>query len=96
MPQLPRAPKSSTPSRVHLTRHARNRIRRRRPFVITEEDVKAVLQEPEADEADEDEARNAWGRIRRNWWLRVTYSRERHGVVVLTVVARKRGPKGTR
>ncbi len=71
-------------------------MRRRRPFLITEEDVKAVLQAPEADEAEEDEARNAWGRIRTSWWLRVTYSQERHRVVVLTVVARKRGPKGTR
>ena len=69
-------------------------MRRRRPFLITEEDVKAVLQAPEADEADEGNARNAWGPIRTNWWLRVTYSRERHRVVVLTVVVRKRGPKG--
>jgi hypothetical protein len=66
-------------------------MRRRRPFRVTEADVLGVSQSSVVDEADEDDRRNGWQKIRRNWRLGVTCRRELERLIVLSVVARK-GP----
>ena len=67
---------------VYLTRHARRRIKWRN---ISLEDVQETLTHPDKVEYLPDERINAFKSIGKKL-IRVTYSREERGIVVISVV----------
>jgi len=73
---------------IYLTRHARNRLRFWR---LTEDDIRAVLDEPSYRTPSEHGRLNAWKETERGW-IRVSFIDEGSRRVVITVTIRRVGP----
>ena len=73
---------------ARFTRHARNRLRLWR---LDEADVIVALEQPDRVTPSDRGRLNAWKRSAERW-LRVTYTVEDSGRVVITVTPRRRGP----
>jgi len=76
---------------VHITRHARNRMRL---YEVTEDGVRAALTNPEQVIAGAFGAQQAWKRGAQGTWLRVTFKDEGTRRVVITVTPKRLGPGG--
>jgi hypothetical protein len=76
---------------IRLTRHARNRMRRRE---IGEDLIQATLEGPDWEERSEAGRINRWKRVA-DRFLRVTYRDEPNHIVVISAVF-KRTPPGRR
>ncbi len=74
---------------IHLTRHARNRMRL---WHLTEADVTRVLTQPDRVTPSRHERQHAWQQTA-SGCLRVTYAEEGGIRVVVTVTVRRRGPE---
>lgn len=80
----------STKPAIHFSRHSRNRMRFWR---VTQNDVIAVLNDPDQVTPSRKGRQNAWKRTVKQW-MRVTYISEGARTVVVTVTIKPRGPEG--
>ncbi len=75
---------------IHFSRHSRNRMRF---WHVSQNEVIAVLNDPDQVTSSRKGRLNAWKRTGKQW-VRVTYISEGARTVVVTVTARPRGPEG--
>ncbi len=71
---------------IHYTRHAKNRMRWRK---ISEEEIAAVIQNPEFKESSKNRF-NVWKKIT-DKYLRVTLEEETDSILIITAVKKNKG-----